>query len=71
MHIMIINAMDGEPNLIRKDAIRYARPWDVGVKMYVDGIGEMRTETYDFQGLCAELQIEEAIIESLDEDKAA
>lgn len=67
MFLMIENATTTQANIIRASAIVHAEPWGCGVKLIIEGLGEIRTETYDILGLAAELNIDDAMLEGFAE----
>lgn len=71
MFIMVMNNGTKEPSIIRASSIIRAEPWGNGVLLQVEGFGEIRTCTYDIEGLAAEIGIDDGILEGFREDAEA
>lgn len=67
MFLMLENATTEQANIVRAQSIVHAEPWDDGVKIVVEGVGEIRTRTFDIAGLALWLDIDAALLESVDE----
>lgn len=66
MFFSIIRSDDKQPVCIRKDAVRFVEPEGEGVLLHIDGVGVVRTETFDilgFTSIVAGVDVEDVLAE--------